>query len=186
MYAGHLDLNHPLYWVCDDALDAEACASFIARMDQESAQTAPIIGRAGLEIDEEVRNNTRVMFDDQALADSLLSRVKVPERLMKMRLVGANERIRLYRYTAGQHHGVHWDTPVERSAHEYTLLTFVIYLNEGFEGGGTYFPELDQRIVPKVGRALLFQHRVLHEAEDVSSGEKYVLRTDVFYRTESP
>jgi hypothetical protein len=37
------------------------------------------------------------------------------------------------------------------------------------------------RIAPRTGRALLFQHRVLHEASTVRSGEKHVLRTDVLY-----
>lgn len=32
------------------------------------------------------------------------------------------------------------------------------------------------------GRALLFQHRVLHEATEMVGGEKLVLRTDVFNR----
>jgi len=52
------------------------------------------------------------------------------------------------------------------------------------EGGDTDFPELEQRIAPRAGRALLFQHRVLHEATAVISGEKLVLRTDVLYRPE--
>ncbi|MEQ1701420.1 MAG: hypothetical protein ABMA25_15030, partial [Ilumatobacteraceae bacterium] len=32
---------------------------------------------------------------------------------------------------------------------------------------------------PKTGMALLFQHRILHEGAVVTSGTKYVLRTDV-------
>ena len=34
----------------------------------------------------------------------------------------------------------------------------------------------------KVGRALLFQHRVMHRANEVEGGEKFVLRTDILYR----
>ena len=37
------------------------------------------------------------------------------------------------------------------------------------------------RIAPRAGSALLFQHRVLHEATAVIRGEKHVLRTDVLY-----
>jgi hypothetical protein len=62
-----------------------------------------------------------------------------------------------------------------------SLVTLVFYLNDGFEGGETDFPELDRRIAPRAGRALLFQHRILHEATEVRSGEKLVLRTDVLY-----
>jgi hypothetical protein len=58
----------------------------------------------------------------------------------------------------------------------------VFYLNDDFTGGETLFPELRRNIAPRRGRALLFQHRVLHEASAVTAGEKLVLRTDVLYR----
>jgi hypothetical protein len=62
----------------------------------------------------------------------------------------------------------------------------VFYLNDDFEGGDTDFPELEQRITPRRGRALLFQHRILHEATRVHRGEKLVLRTDVLYGPGTP
>jgi len=40
-------------------------------------------------------------------------------------------------------------------------------------------------VVPKVGRVLLFQHRnLLHSGDDVISGTKLTLRTDVMYALE--
>lgn len=63
-----------------------------------------------------------------------------------------------------------------------SMLTLVFYLNEGFVGGETDFVELDARVVPRRGPALLFQHRVMHRACEVQAGEKLVLRTDVLYR----
>jgi prolyl 4-hydroxylase len=72
--------------------------------------------------------------------------------------------LRLYRYGSGERHGAHWDTVVELSNGVQSLVTLVFYLNDGFEGGETDFPELGRRISPKKGSALLFQHRVLHEA----------------------
>ena len=35
---------------------------------------------------------------------------------------------------------------------------------------------------PAPGRALLFQHRVLHEGERVERGVKYLLRSEIMYR----
>jgi len=61
-------------------------------------------------------------------------------------------------------------------------LTLVFHLNEEFEGGATDFPELGERVVPATGRALIFQHRVLHSAMPVTRGTKFVLRTDILYR----
>lgn len=184
MYAGHLDLTQPLVWTVDDALPPDRCAAYIARMRSGDAEVAPIVGKhGGAEVDLEVRNNTRVMWDDEAEANALLAHVAahVPETLMGMRLVGANPRLRLYRYGPGERHGVHWDTVVELAGGVRSLVTLVFYLNGEFEGGETDFPELNRRIVPRAGRALLFQHRILHEASEVTSGEKLVLRTDVLY-----
>jgi predicted 2-oxoglutarate/Fe(II)-dependent dioxygenase YbiX len=184
MYAGHLDLTHPLVWTVDDALPPEVCAAYIARMRAGDAEVAPIVGKhGGAELDLAVRNNTRVMWDDEDEANALLARVAahVPARLSGMRLRGANPRLRLYRYGPGERHGVHWDTVVELGGGVRSLLTLVFYLNDGFQGGDTDFPELSRRIAPRAGSALLFQHRILHEATEVTAGEKLVLRTDVLY-----
>lgn len=185
MYAGHLDLAQPLWWTVDDALSPDRCAAYIERMRSGRAEVAPIVGKDGRPVVEpETRNNTRVMWDDAGEADGLLAgvRARVPERLSGLVLAGANPRLRLYRYGPGERHGAHWDTVVELADGVRSLLTLVFYLNDGFEGGETDFVELDARVVPRRGRALLFQHRVLHRASEVRAGEKLVLRTDVLYR----
>lgn len=187
MYAGHLDFGAELVWTVDDALTPADCDGYIAKMlaRKAEAEVAPIVGHDGLpEVDLETRNNTRIMWDDEAEANALLARVAhtVPKSLSHRTLVGANPRLRLYRYEPGQRHGVHWDTVVELPGGVSSLLTLVFYLNDDFEGGATDFPELERIIVPKRGRALLFQHRILHEATSVVRGEKHVLRTDVLYR----
>jgi hypothetical protein len=185
VYAGHLDLTQPLVWTVDDALSPEDCAAYARRLRDGDAEVAPIVGaHGGAEIDLAVRNNTRVMWDDAAEADALLARVaaSVPRRLSDLVLCGANPRLRVYRYGPGERHGAHWDTVVELGEGVRSLVTLVFYLNDGFEGGATDFPELGRVITPRAGRALLFQHRILHEATAVRAGEKLVLRTDLLYR----
>lgn len=183
MYAGHLDLTQPLVWTVDDALPPELCAAYARRLREGVTEVAPIAGHDGPEIDLAVRNNTRLMWDDADEANSLLDRVaaRVPRVLSGMKLAGANPRLRLYRYGPGERHGTHWDTVVELAGGVKSLLTLVFYLNDDFEGGATDFPELERRIEPRAGSALLFQHRILHEAMEVRAGEKLVLRTDVLY-----
>jgi prolyl 4-hydroxylase len=183
VYAGHLDLTQPLVWTVDDALPAPERDAYVRRMREGDAELAPIVGKEGPEVDLAVRNNTRVMWDDAAEANALLGRVEaaVPRVLSGLRLAGANPRLRLYRYGPGERHGAHWDTVVELEGGVRSLVTLVFYLNDGFEGGETDFPELDRRIAPRAGRALLFQHRILHEATAVRAGEKLVLRTDILY-----
>jgi hypothetical protein len=186
MYAGHLDLNHPLVWTVDDALSADDCARYIQRLHVGQPELAPIVNEHGEPtLDLDVRNNTRVMWDDAIEANALVARVAahVPQRLMDKKLVGGNPRIRVYRYGPGEKHGAHWDTVVHLEDGILSQVTLVFYLNDDFEGGETEFPELNQRIVPRKGRALLFQHRILHIASEVVRGAKFVLRTDILYGT---
>ena len=61
----------------------------------------------------------------------------------------------------------------------------MVYLNDDFSGGATNFYNGDgtpnARVQPKHGMALVFRHAQLHEGAPVTSGRKYVLRTDVMY-----
>lgn len=41
-------------------------------------------------------------------------------------------------------------------------------------------------VLPKAGRVLLFQHRdLIHSGDDVLSGTKYTMRTDLLYSVEN-
>ena len=185
MFAGHLDLTVPLHWTVDDALPADLCAAYIDKMRRSPTEVGEVIGADGRPVVElATRNNTRVMWDDPAGATDLLDRVRmhVPTRLSGLALAGANPRLRIYRYGPGERHGAHWDTVVELAGGVRSMLTLVFYLNEDFTGGATDFVELDARVTPRRGRALLFQHRVMHRACEVEAGEKFVLRTDVLYQ----
>jgi hypothetical protein len=56
-----------------------------------------------------------------------------------------------------------------------------------FAGGATNFLTDDSDlptagVVPVPGRVLLFEHRLLHEGEEVSAGVKYVVRSDIMFR----
>ena len=79
-------------------------------------------------------------------------------------------------------------------------LTFLMYLNDGFQGGGTtfYLPDLESEgggvvrraVQPVRGGCLVFPQgnvaSLVHEgAEVVGGGPKYVVRTDVIYKDKS-
>ena len=95
---------------------------------------------------------------------------------------GLNERFRFYRYTRDQAFRWHRDGAFRRDDREASRLTLMIYLNEGFGGGGTEF-DLAETVVPRTGMALVFAHHLRHQGAPVTQGTKYVLRTDVMFRT---
>jgi predicted 2-oxoglutarate/Fe(II)-dependent dioxygenase YbiX len=182
-------------FVVHDFLTPGECRHFIARSEAAGFGDAPInAGMAGQIVRKDVRNNDRVMIDDWDLAKRLWDRVKeqVPARDGGWVAVGLNERLRFYRYDPGQRFFWHFDGAFERDTGDRSRLTFMIYLNDDFEGGETQFnlrrhggvtdddPLL--RVVPRAGTALVFTHPILHQGAEVTKGRKYVLRSDVMYR----
>lgn len=75
-------------------------------------------------------------------------------------------------------------------------LTFIVYLNEDFEGGATtffspstQFGSLETIAVrPRIGCVLCFPHgenlgAIVHEGSATTTGVKYIIRSDVLYKT---
>lgn len=184
MMAHLIDLTKPLHLVVDGVLTPSECEALIARVEANGPALAPITTGRGPVIDTGTRNNSRVMLDDEPLARLLFERIRphVPDPVMGMRAVGANERLRFYKYDPGQWFKPHYDGAFVRSKEERSLYTFMVYLNEGMEGGATSFLDLNVDVVPKIGRALLFQHHLLHEGAEVTRGVKYAVRSDIMFR----
>jgi prolyl 4-hydroxylase len=163
------------------------CSRWLRRAEELGFRDAPITTSRGFVMAPGVRNNTRVMFDDPANAAELWSRLApwVPATLDGADAVGLNERFRIYRYDRAQYFRWHSDGAFVRNAHERSELTLMIYLNDDFEGGTTDFDTrcAALRVEPVAGAALVFQHPLRHQGAPVVRGRKYVLRTDVMYRS---
>ena len=165
----------------------EECAQQIARSEGAGYEAATISTRGGAVMNTAIRNNDRLIADDPALAQLLWQRVKpfVPSPLFEREAIGLNERLRYYRYEPGQTFKPHQDGSFKRENGEKSQVTFMVYLNDGFGGGSTNFdlryPHGEVEVVPRAGMALLFVHSFRHEGAVVTSGAKYVLRSDVMY-----
>ncbi|MDP2273766.1 MAG: 2OG-Fe(II) oxygenase [Archangium sp.] len=177
--------RNPLVVTVENVLTPQECTELIARIEAAGPTEAPITTHGGFVMRPDIRNNTRVMFDDPGLAATLFERVRahVPERLEgAWRLCGANERLRCYRYEPGQYFAPHFDGAFTRNAAERSLLTFMVYLNGCEAGGHTKILDLELSIAPEPGCALLFNHHLLHEGARVERGVKYAVRSDLMYR----
>ena len=122
---------------------------------------------------------------------------------------GISPLLRFIKYTEGGWLVVHYDAPYVESEDVRTLQSVVIYLTQSdtIEGGATRFmhdpqagipiaernlndqaraateEEVRLRFSPSDGTAVIFDHRLLHDAELVQgSGEKIIIRTDIMYR----
>lgn len=181
-----------LNWVSDRIFTVsgffspEECRAYIEYAESMGFGDAPVITQRGVEMRTDIRNNTRVMVDDFGKGDELWRRAKpfIPAQWDGWHAIGVNERLRFYRYEVGQRFNWHVDGAFRRRNGETSKLTFMIYLNDGFEGGETAFDRTT--IVPQAGMALFFAHELNHKGEIVIDGRKYVLRTDVMFRETPP
>ncbi|OZJ04572.1 hypothetical protein BZG36_02757 [Bifiguratus adelaidae] len=133
----------------------------------------------------------------------------LPQEIQGGAVTGLNARWRVYRYVPGAIYRPHIDGAWPGSGldpktgaylydaydgKQWSRLTFLIYLNDEFDGGATTFfmpaaqeGTLDARPVsPRQGSVLCFPHgntkgSLLHEGSPVTRGAKYVIRTDVLY-----
>ena len=167
----------------DKVLSAEECAAFIAQAEAVGFTEAPVTTARGFVQMPELRNNRRVILDDEALAATIWARLRAWfAEEGGVRPVGLNERFRVYRYDPGQFFGAHRDGWYHRPGTcERSVYTVLLYLNDDFDGGETTFVAHHRAARPQTVRALCFVHPLLHEGSTVRRGRKYVLRTDVMF-----
>lgn len=169
-----------LWWV-DDVYSGDECRRFIELIEASEPELAtnnPLY-----------RDQDRIIRDDPSIAIDLFARLRahLPQKMGALHLVGLNERLWMYRYQAGQRFSPHMDHWYRPNDTEVTLHTVLAYFNDGFEGGETRFLEqLDDVVIPKPGRVVIFQHKLRHEGCEVLRGTKYAMRSDVIYGLSRP
>ncbi len=155
-----------------------------------------------------IRNNSRALYEPgDALTGELQGRLAPLLARVDLSAIGdtwqlpadghfLNSKWRINSYATGESFLPHYDSGHEFGPGRRTLLSLIIYLNDGstgdFEGGETtFFPGSPDRpsvrVKPRAGAALLFHHygplNPLHGTEplQVTGRKKYIVRTDVIY-----
>lgn len=171
------------------------------------------------------RNNLRILAKSKSIADALFSRLApVLESIgeheilctaansdsflnggMGMRglwkIHSLNYLFRLCKYDPLGHFGPHYDGDyVIDPCSLRSLKTFMIYINDDYEGGETSFADdhdmhfdpnrgiycspndkVFTQLKARAGDLLIFDHKLLHEGKQVLSGGKYIMRSDVMF-----
>ncbi|KAF1980868.1 prolyl 4-hydroxylase [Aulographum hederae CBS 113979] len=206
-------------------LSPEECRTIIAAT--ESVGFLPDVPLRDVETDESpvsTLSHNVYWIIDQPFHDALWDRVRpfVPELVRGRKVCGINRRFRVYRYVPGAVYRCHIDgawppsgvsrvppslespnglkyhydaSPSDRK--QSSLFTFLMYLNDDFDGGETTFflPSVRDGVMnaypvkPVIGGVVLFPHgeaagALLHEGTGVKNGAKYIIRTDVEYDSE--
>ena len=91
----------------------------------------------------------------------------------------------LVRYREGGYFRAHrdWNIQTWNGVTSHRIASFLIYVNDDFQGGTTSFPMLDLQIQPRAGTALYYDFSpgtfcndvLLHSGDPVTAGTKYLL-----------
>lgn len=194
-------------FVLHNVFTVDECETIIEESEARGYEQALVnTGRTEI-LDTSYRNSSRNIYDCEALADEIYSRIRAHlpsegsfgyyETCRPWVCEGLNERLRFLRYDPGDFFAPHRDgsyrRPIGHPRPACSKLTVMMYLNSGgggggaFEGGETRFVSADcssrpsVHLTPAAGDVLVFTHPILHEGAAVIRGRKYAIRTDVMY-----
>lgn len=155
---------------------------------------------ASSDVVESLQTRSRIQFDDPQLAARIFGRlydhipVDVEDEFGYTWIIHSmNPHFRLVRYTEGQRFDRHEDgfsymsSPLPDATLLRTFVSVNVYLNDvpADNGGVTHFIDHGVSVQPRKGMASVFEvNNVFHEGRAVTSGEKYILRTDIVYYME--
>lgn len=179
-----IDLDTHLYLI-EDFFSVQECDDLIIWSEQTGFEEAKVQVDGQEIMLKGIRNNSRILLTDVDLAKRIWNRFEAyaVTPFENSTAIGLNELFRFYKYEPNQRFKKHRDGSFIRNDEEVSLFTFMIYLNDDFEGGETSFE--NYIVKPKKGTALVFHHPLKHTGETVLSGVKYALRTDVMYKLQS-
>jgi prolyl 4-hydroxylase len=178
----------PRVVVCEGFATAAECDWMIGRA-RPQLKAAEIYhpGGAGLRA-EEIRSNSAANFDIVALD---LVMVLMRARIGRLAALSTDhmEPLSVLHYKVGEQFAEHFDFVPETLTGDIARngqrhATFLVYLNDDFDGGETDFPALDWRYRGRKGDALLFwnvladgapDRRTLHAGLAPTRGEKWLL-----------
>lgn len=202
----HLSLDSVLddqIVIIQNLFTSNLCKSYVAYLSTLPLTTTPEQPKKG----EAVRINDRFQVNDAVFANHLWNNTALYELISKDGaqkwggdVLGLNSNIRVYRYRPGHCFHQHYDEsnsilfgPEQIPAR--TTWTLLIYLSTCGGGETVFYPEGSGRrgekvpdpvsVEPAVGLGLLHRHGedcLLHEGKQVSSGEKWILRSDLVVR----
>ncbi|SHL78566.1 prolyl hydroxylase family protein [Flavobacterium chilense] len=170
-------------YTIENFLTVDECHELIQKSEQIGFEEAGVNIDGAQKMIKMVRNNERILYQNEEYASFLWQKLQpyIKSEVGNSTAIGLNEMFRFYKYNPGQRFKMHRDGSYKRSESEFSYYTFLIYLNEEYEGGETKFAS-GEIITPKTGTALVFEHSQRHEGAALISGIKYVLRSDIMYK----
>ncbi|MGH2646913.1 MAG: 2OG-Fe(II) oxygenase [Ginsengibacter sp.] len=161
-------------WIIEDFISRQQCNDIIDKIEKTNFKVARQY--------KEGRHNKETFLEESAIVTLLQNKFKEISNSSnppEFEVTEFSLPLEFYKYEAGDFIKRHSDAPRGLDG-RYSKLTLVLYLSDNCNGGETYFEKYNLKVNPKSGNALLFEQQLNHEALIVTSGTKYVLRTNCF------
>lgn len=136
---------------------------------------------------EEFRKSDRCIIDDERFVKKLEKRIYdyIPKIYDNKKYHSINPRCRFQKYKNNGYFARHSDS-YYKSGSLISCITILIYLNDDYEGGFTTFfsnPSDTKGFLlkPEIGMICLMDQDIGHEVPHLTSGIKYVIRTELMY-----
>ncbi|WP_303674380.1 2OG-Fe(II) oxygenase [Vampirovibrio chlorellavorus] len=170
-------------------LSDEECAHLIERARPKIAPSTTVDPETGEFILVEARSSTSTYF--MIRETPTITGIEDRIALLLGLPVENGEGLQVLNYSVGQEYRPHFDffdpnlkgSATVMASGGQRVATCILYLNDVEEGGETHFPELDIRVRPQKGSALLFinvtqegevDRKTLHASLPVIAGEKWI------------
>ena len=165
------------------ALFSAAECAYLIDVAKPNLQPSVVVDpRTGRQVANPVRTSsaTGFPFTDENPAIHALNRRLAVASGTKVR---AGEPLQILHYAPGQQYHEHSDALPGVTPSQQRVLTFLVYLNEDFDGGETSFPQLGIKARGKTGDGLLFRNAsadgrpdplAIHAGLPVTRGVKYL------------
>lgn len=172
--------NDPHIEIVHSLLSPEECAYIIRRAEPLLKPSFVDDGKTGRGRPDPIRTSHGAAFVPHE-ADLVVQAIS--QRIATATATSGDHAEALYvmRYTPGQQYRPHHDSlPGLKNQREWTAIA---YLNDGFEGGATSFPDLGLSLRGRIGDLLIFRNsneagepdsRMRHAGEPVTSGDKWI------------
>ena len=167
-------------------LSKKECQALVEMIEANNVRSSVVVGGTDRSGVSETRtsstsnlspNDETVKSIQQKIADNLGIDIKKGEDLQGQK------------YQVGQYFKEHNDYFIGDAYDKHCLssgnrtFTFMIYLNDDFDGGGTSFPKLKKIIKPELGKAVVWQNTIngepqpetMHEGTTITKGIKYII-----------
>lgn len=171
-------------------LNSRVCDWLIERARPKLSRALVYDVTTGDDVADSSRTNTHAVFNNME-ADLVHLMVQARMSLACGQSVSHMEAATVLHYGVGEEIRNHYDfvapnrpgydDEVRRRGHR--VVTFLVYLNEDYEGGETVFPRLDLKLRGRTGEGMYFVNvldnkkpdlRTLHSGAPPTSGEKWV------------